>query len=55
VAALAMRCLQDDPKNRPAMADGVLPQLEQLVQQNQHKISSTPPMHRSGRQHKSTR
>jgi serine/threonine protein kinase len=52
VAALAMRCLLNDSKNRPAMADGVLPQLEQLLHQNQHKISSTPPVHRSDRQHK---
>jgi serine/threonine protein kinase len=52
VAALALRCLQNDAKNRPAMADGVLPQLEQ---QNQQKYSSpTPPVHRTGRQYKST-
>jgi serine/threonine protein kinase len=55
VAALALRCLQNDAKNRPAMADGVLPQLEQLKQQNQQKYSSpTPPVHRTGRQYKST-
>ena len=62
VAALALRCLEDDPKNRPGMADGVLPELERLQQQNHHKTpytgtslrsdTSTPPVHRSGRHSK---
>ena len=66
VAALALRCLEDDPKNRPAMADAVLPELERLQQQqqqhNHHKApytvtssrsdTSTPPVHRSGRHSK---
>ncbi|PUZ73533.1 hypothetical protein GQ55_2G481700 [Panicum hallii var. hallii] len=60
VAALALRCLEDDPKNRPGMADGVLPELERLQQQNHHKApysssrsdTSTPPVHRSGRHSK---
>ncbi|KAJ1292500.1 hypothetical protein BS78_02G396200 [Paspalum vaginatum] len=46
VAALALRCLQNDPKSRPGMADGVLPELERLQQHNQHRTSytsSTPP------------
>ncbi|XP_066395644.1 probable serine/threonine-protein kinase PBL18 [Miscanthus floridulus] len=57
VAALALRCLQNDPKNRPAMADAVLPELEQLQQHNSHKsssyTSSTPaPVHgQPGRRH----
>ncbi|KAL6896836.1 hypothetical protein ACP4OV_007408 [Aristida adscensionis] len=58
VAAIALRCLQNDPKNRPAMADAVLPELERLLpqqQQQHHKSSLTtssstpPPVHRSGR------
>jgi serine/threonine protein kinase len=58
VAALALRCLQNDPKNRPAMADAVLPELEQLLLHNSHKSSSytsstPPPVHRPppGRPH----
>jgi len=42
VAALALRCLEDDPKNRPGMADGVLPELERLQQQNYHKSTRLP-------------
>jgi serine/threonine protein kinase len=45
VAALALRCLQTDPKNRPAMADEVLPVLEQLQHHNHHKSSSSRPLH----------
>ncbi|KAL6657222.1 hypothetical protein ACP70R_005002 [Stipagrostis hirtigluma subsp. patula] len=37
VAALALRCLQNDPKNRPAMADAVLPELERLLPQHQNQ------------------
>ncbi|GJN10625.1 hypothetical protein PR202_ga28735 [Eleusine coracana subsp. coracana] len=40
MAALALRCLHNDPKNRPAMEEDVLPQLEQLVQHNNNKFSS---------------
>ncbi|XP_062190729.1 probable serine/threonine-protein kinase PBL11 [Phragmites australis] len=66
VAALALRCLQYDPKNRPGMADAVLPELELLLQQQNHHKSpfssstassrsntSTPPVHGSGRHSKS--
>ncbi|CAD6222403.1 unnamed protein product [Miscanthus lutarioriparius] len=58
MAALALRCLQNDPKNRPAMVDAVLPELEQLQQHNSPKSSYTsstpppPPVHgRPGRPH----
>lgn len=32
MAALALRCLQNDPKSRPSMADDVLPSLQLLLQ-----------------------
>ncbi|RCV14606.1 hypothetical protein SETIT_2G439300v2 [Setaria italica] len=54
VAALALRCLDNDPKNRPTMADGILPELEQLQQQSHHRssyASSTTPVHRSSGRH----
>ncbi|TVU37156.1 hypothetical protein EJB05_10456 [Eragrostis curvula] len=46
VAALALQCLQNDPKNRPAMADGILPQLEQLMQNKSSSSSSCRPRRR---------
>ena len=37
VAALALRCVNDDAKRRPTMADDVLPCIELLLQQNTTK------------------
>ncbi|PUZ62538.1 hypothetical protein GQ55_4G366300 [Panicum hallii var. hallii] len=42
VAALALRCLWDDPKNRPGMADGVLLELERLQQNGWRKWQRRP-------------
>ena len=41
MAALALRCLQNDPKSRPSMADDVLPSLELLLQPSAAKSSSS--------------
>ncbi|KQK14560.1 probable serine/threonine-protein kinase PBL18 [Brachypodium distachyon] len=64
MAELAMRCLQNDPKNRPTMADDVLPCLLLLQQANTKSsslatttmevpsprlVSSTTPVHRRHR------
>ncbi|KAG8079258.1 hypothetical protein GUJ93_ZPchr0007g5080 [Zizania palustris] len=47
LVTLAIRCLHNDPKNRPAMADDVLPQLHQLQQNTKPSSSSLAPAHRS--------
>ncbi|XP_037482048.1 probable serine/threonine-protein kinase PBL4 [Triticum dicoccoides] len=66
MAALALRCLQNDPKTRPSMADDVLPSLELLLQPTTAKSSSSSstmtssrspaaseaPVHRGHRRHK---
>uniref|UniRef100_A0A453AMR4 non-specific serine/threonine protein kinase n=1 Tax=Aegilops tauschii subsp. strangulata TaxID=200361 RepID=A0A453AMR4_AEGTS len=41
MAALALRCLQNDPKSRPSMADDVLPSLELLLQPSAAKSFSS--------------
>ncbi|XBI52318.1 hypothetical protein VPH35_034705 [Triticum aestivum] len=41
MAALALRCLQNDPKSRPSMADDALPSLELLLQPSAAKSSSS--------------
>lgn len=66
MAALALRCLQNDPKSRPSMADDVLPALQLLLQPSAAKSSSSSstttssrspaasatPAHRGHRRHK---
>nr|CAB3459032.1 unnamed protein product [Digitaria exilis] len=42
VAALALRCLDDEAKNRPAMDDHVLPELQRLLHHNKSGSSTTP-------------
>ncbi|KAM0840746.1 hypothetical protein ACQ4PT_059446 [Festuca glaucescens] len=55
VAALALRCLNNDARSRPTMADEVLPCLEQLLKENTTKSSSAAsprsatPVHRGHR------
>lgn len=50
VAALALRCLRNDPKNRPSMADDVLSSLQKLQQNtsssSSSKLDTSTPVHR---------